>query len=431
MSRVLVDSGIKWIGSLPNTWGTTTVNKIFYRRKEVNDVENPTVLSLARDGVKIRDISTNEGQLAESYDNYHKVYKDDLMINPMDLISGANCSLSEVEGVISPAYINLAKKENIFPKYYDYFFKYQYWVNAMFIHGKGVSFNNRWTMNWETMSSYKLPFPKFEEQKKIANYLDYQCKKIDEIIVSNNRQIQLLNEYKKSIISSTVLRGLNKIKFYDIHDSWINKIPEGWDLTNIKSMFNFRKGLSITKDNLTESGIKVISYGQIHSKINTGTSLSNELYRYVSDSYLNQTNSLVEYGDFIFADTSEDLDGCGNSVFIDNNDKIFAGYHTIILHNNSNKKSKYFAYLFMTDEWRSQIRKNVFGVKLYSITQKILKGTSILIPPQKEQNEIVEFLDKQCTGLDEVIKYRKQIIEKLEEYKKSLIYECVTGKREV
>lgn len=431
MSRVLVDSGIKWIGSLPNTWSITTVNKIFYRRKEVNDVENPTVLSLARDGVKIRDISTNEGQLAESYDNYHKVYKDDLMINPMDLISGANCSLSQVEGVISPAYINLAKKENIYPKYYDYFFKYQYWVNAMFIHGKGVSFNNRWTMNWETMSSYKLPFPKFEEQKKIANYLDYQCKKIDEIIVSNNRQIQLLNEYKKSIISSTVLRGLNKIKFYDIHDSWINKIPEGWNLANIKSIFNFRKGLSITKENLIESGIKVISYGQIHSKINTGASLSNELYRYVSDNYLNQINSLVEYGDFIFADTSEDLDGCGNSVFIDNNDKIFAGYHTIILHNNSNKKSKYFAYLFMTDEWRSQIRKNVFGVKLYSITQKVLKGTSILIPPPKEQNEIVEFLDKQCTGLDEVINYRKQIIEKLEEYKRSLIYECVTGKREV
>ena len=431
MSRVLVDSGIKWIGSLPNTWSITTVNKIFYRRKEVNDVENPIVLSLARDGVKIRDISTNEGQLAESYDNYHKVYKDDLMINPMDLISGANCSLSQVEGVISPAYINLAKKENIYPKYYDYFFKYQYWVNAMFIHGKGVSFNNRWTMNWKTMSSYKLPFPKFEEQKKIAHYLDYQCKKIDEIIVSNNRQIQLLNEYKKSIISSTVLRGLNKIKFYDIHNSWINKIPEGWNLANIKSIFNFRKGLSITKENLIESGIKVISYGQIHSKINTGASLSNELYRYVSDNYLNQINSLVEYGDFIFADTSEDLDGCGNSVFIDNNDKIFAGYHTIILHNNSNKKSKYFAYLFMTDEWRSQIRKNVFGVKLYSITQKVLKGTSILIPPPKEQNEIVEFLDKQCTRLDEVIKYRKQIIEKLEEYKRSLIYECVTGKREV
>ena len=143
---------------------------------------------------------------------------------------------------------------------------------------------------------------------------------------------------------------------------------------------------------------------------------------------INVDNNLLEWKKE-FENPIEIADIIG--VFIDNNDKIFAGYHTIILHNNSNKKSKYFAYLFMTDEWRSQIRKNVFGVKLYSITQKVLKGTSILIPPPKEQNEIVEFLDKQCKGLDEVIKYRKQIIEKLEEYKRSLIYECVTGKREV
>lgn len=431
MSRVLVDSGIEWIGFLPNTWSITTVNKLFYRRKEVNDSKDPTILSLARDGVKIRDISTNEGQLAESYDNYHKVHKDDLLINPMDLISGANCSLSEVEGVISPAYMNLAKKENIYPKYYDYFFKYQYWIKAMFIHGKGVSFNNRWTMNWETMSNYKIPYPKYEEQKQIADYLNKKCSKIDEIIKDNNKEIELLNEYKKSLISKVVLIGIEKVNCVNVNYEWINKIPEKWTIANIKSVFSFRKGLSITKEKLTETGIKVINYGQIHSKINNGTTLINELYRYVPEKYLEQYNSLVEYGDYIFADTSEDIEGSGNNIYIDQDDKIFAGYHTIILHNNNKIKSKYFAYLFKTDEWRSQIRKSVYGVKLFSITQKILKNTSILIPPVVEQNKIVEYLDKQCSKLDEVIEYRKQIIEKLEEYKKSIIYECVTGKREV
>ena len=149
MSRTLVDTGIQWIGKIPGDWDIVKVNKLFFRRKEVNTDIDPTVLSLARSGVKVRDISTNEGQLAESYDNYHRVYFGDLMLNPMDLVSGANCSMSEVEGVISPAYINLAKKEECNPKYYDYFFKNQYWVNAMFIHGKGVSFDNRWTMNAE------------------------------------------------------------------------------------------------------------------------------------------------------------------------------------------------------------------------------------------------------------------------------------------
>ena len=258
MSRVLVDSGIKWIGSLPNTWSITTVNKIFYRRKEVNDVDNPTVLSLARDSVKIRDISTNEGQLAESYDNYHKVYKDDLMINPMDLISGANCSLSQVEGVISPAYINLAKKENIYPKYYDYFFKYQYWVNAMFIHGKGVSFDNRWTMNWETMSSYKLPFPNYNEQKNIANYLDKQCTKIDEIISDNNHEIELLEEYKNNIILDKVCHGLDYSEFKIINIDSIDKIPVTWGLTRLKYYISIFNGKDCNKNSVSS---KIPVYG--------------------------------------------------------------------------------------------------------------------------------------------------------------------------
>lgn len=431
MSKVLVDSGIKWIGFLPNTWSITTVNKLFYRRKEINDSKDPTILSLARDGIKIRDISTNEGQLAESYDNYHKVYKGDLLINPMDLISGANCSLSEVEGVISPAYINLAKKTNIYPKYYDYFFKYQYWIKAMFIHGKGVSFDNRWTINLETMASYKLPYPKYDEQKRIADYLNKKCLTIDEIIKDNNKEIKLLEEYKKSLISKISLTGIETVNFVNVNYEWINKIPEKWIIANIKSIFSFKKGLSITKEALTETGIKVINYGQIHSKINNGTTINNKLYRYVPEKYLEYHNSLAEYGDYIFADTSEDIEGCGNNIYIDQNDKIFAGYHTIILHNNNKIKSKYFAYLFKTNEWRSQIRKSVYGVKLFSITQKILKNTSILIPPIDEQNKIVEYLDKHCAKLDKVIEYRKQVIEKLEEYKKSLIYECVTGKREV
>ena len=254
MSRVLVDSGIKWIGSLPNTWGITTVNKIFYRRKEVYDVENPTVLSLARDGVKIRDISTNEGQLAESYDDYHKVYVNDLMINPMDLISGANCSLSEVEGVISPAYINLAKKADIYPKYYDYFFKYQYWIKAMFIHGKGVSFDNRWTLNWETMASYKLPFPQFEEQKKIAVFLDKECSKIDEIILENNKEIALLTEYKDTVIEKHIMGRENKYHKLDEPTPWLQQIPNDWTVYKMKHLANIIMGQSPNGDDIKNSG---------------------------------------------------------------------------------------------------------------------------------------------------------------------------------
>ena len=399
MSRVLVDSGIKWIGSLPNTWGITTVNKIFYRRKEVNDVEKPTVLSLARDGVKIRDISTNEGQLAESYDNYHKVYKDDLMINPMDLISGANCSLSQVEGVISPAYINLAKKENIYPKYYDYFFKYQYWINAMFIHGKGVSFDNRWTMNWETMSTYKLPFPNYNEQKNIANYLDKQCTKIDEIISDNNHEIELLEEYKNNIILDKVCHGLDYSEFKKINIDSIDKIPVTWGLTRLKYYISIFNGKDCNK-NSDSSKIPVYGSGGVFS---------------YTDDYLYDGESLL----------------LGRKGTIDKPIIVNGKFWTVDTMFYSIPKRecnlKYIYYFMKTLNWD----KYIFGTALPSMTQSILNEIKIPFLSLDEQNKIVDYLDKQCAKLDCVIDCRKRIIEKLEEYKRSLIYECVTGKREV
>lgn len=423
MSRVLVDSGIKWIGSLPSTWSITTVNKIFYRRKEVNDVENPTVLSLARDGVKIRDISTNEGQLAESYDNYHKVYKDDLMINPMDLISGANCSLSEVEGVISPAYINLAKKENIYPKYYDYFFKYQYWINAMFIHGKGVSFDNRWTMNWETMSSYKLPFPKYEEQKRIAEYLDKQCKKINEIINDNNHEIELLEEYKKTLITEVITSGLNKNStFKESQISWMGKIPSHYEVVTLKRLGTARNGLSYSPGEVADNGILVLRSSNIQ---NNKLSLNDNVYvkKEINECLLLKENDLL----ICSRNGSKNLIGKNILINKDMEGQTFGAFMCVY----RSKYNKYIRYVlnshifdyylanFLTSTINQLTTSNLYSIKI-PFTYNI-----------EEQEKIIKYLDKQCSKLDSVIEYRKQIIEKLEEYKKSLIYEYVTGKREV
>lgn len=183
---------------------------------------------------------------------------------------------------------------------------------------------------------------------------------------------------------------------------------------------------------MINDGEKVISYGQIHSKSNTGTNVKEELYRYVSNEYLKSNyQSIVKYNDFIFADTSEDLDGCGNCVYIDKNINVFAGYHTIILKPKVKDDMKYFAYLFLTNAWRSQIRSRVSGIKLFSITQKILKETTIIIPEKKERENIVKYLDKKCSKIDNLIKNKENLITDLENYKKSLIYEYVTGKKEV
>ncbi len=209
--------------------------------------------------------------------------------------------------------------------------------------------------------------------------------------------------------------------------SWIGEIPKEWKIEKTRRNFTFRKGLSITKANLEESGVPVISYGQIHSKSNTGTGLNKNLIRYVNNSYIiTNRDSIVEKSDFIFADTSEDEEGCGNCVYIDSNEVIFAGYHSIIAHPTSFESGKYLAYLFQTPAWRYQIRSKVDGVKVYSITQKILKETSILLPTPAEQDQIVRFLDWKASCINRLIALRRKQIERLEELKKALVSRAVT-----
>ena len=431
--REMKDSGIKWIGKIPLNWKIGKVKDVFTRKNEKANIENPTVLSLARSGVKVRDISNGEGQLAESYTNYNPVEINDLLLNPMDLYSGANCSVSKVEGVISPAYINLRPKENNNSKYYDYYLKTQYWSMAFFAHGKGVSFDNRWTLALETAMNYYIPIPPEKEQEKIANYLDKKILGIDNIIEKTKETIEDYKKYKQSIITEIVTKGLEKnTKMKETGVDWIKTIPENWKISPLKNIVEFGKGLPITKADLVSKGNAVISYGQIHSKKNKCICIDNDLIRYVSDRFLDDKYSTYKAlkNDFIFADTSEDLEGTGNCVYIDRKD-VFAGYHTIKVHPISNKNYQYLAYLFMTDCWRSQLRARVSGIKLFSITQKILKETTVIIPTDVEMKDIVKKLNEKCANIENIIESKQKIIEELEQYKKSLIYEYVTGKKEV
>ena len=208
---------------------------------------------------------------------------------------------------------------------------------------------------------------------------------------------------------------------------WVKEIPVGWTVINIRNLFSFGKGLPITKENLKDSGMPVISYGQIHSKHNNGTSVKPELIRFVDEQYLRSNpDSLVKKGDFIFADTSEDILGCGNCIYIDTDTPIFAGYHTIIFHNKATCDRKFFAYLFQSDSWRLQIRERVTGVKLFSISQKILRATSVLVPPIDEQHRITTFLDSECSRIDSVIEQTRASIEEYKKLKQAVITQAVT-----
>ena len=209
--REMKDSGFKWLLEIPKNWDLLKIKNGFSRKKAKALQEDPVVLSLARSGVRIRDISTNEGQLAASYYEYNPVTINDMLLNPMDLQSGANCSISKVNGVISPAYINLRYKKGFNPEFYDYYFKYQYWSYAFFTYGKGVSFDNRWTLNEDTLMNLPLLVPNKEEQDLIAKFLNKKCAEIDGITKDLQEQIDTLENYKKSLIYEYVT-GKKEVK---------------------------------------------------------------------------------------------------------------------------------------------------------------------------------------------------------------------------
>lgn len=208
---------------------------------------------------------------------------------------------------------------------------------------------------------------------------------------------------------------------------WLDVLPKDWNIVPLKTVVSFGKGLPITKENLVEKGVAVVSYGQIHSKSNVGSSLRQELVRYVSEDYLESNPAcLAQKGDIFVADTSEDYEGIGNSVLIDWDQDVFAGYHTVIVRPNDRDYSKYLSYLFMTDAWRSQLRSRASGIKVFSVTQGLLKKSSIIIPDKNKIQDLTEYLDSKCSKIDEIIEKQQQIIEKLKEYKLSVITEAVT-----
>ena len=213
---------------------------------------------------------------------------------------------------------------------------------------------------------------------------------------------------------------------------WLGEVPEHWTVLKNRHIFNFSKGLSITKENLQESGIPCVSYGEVHSKF--GFEFNPEIndLKFVSEEYLKTSkNCLLNSGDFIFADTSEDFEGSGNFSYLNSNSQVFAGYHTVIARLKSKQKPRFFAYIFDSNAHRKQIQTQVKGIKVFSITQGILKDIYSWLPPVHEQDLIVEYLDNECKKISLLKAKQIELIEKLKEYRSSIISHAVTGKIDV
>ena len=422
-------SGIEWIGEIPAHWEERRFGTLFYERKEkVSDKDYPP-LSVTKEGIVPQletAAKTNDG------DNRKLVVQGDFVINSRSDRKGSS-GLSRYTGSVS--LINIVLKPlNINGAYCNYLLKSNSFFEEFYKYGHGIV-DDLWTTRFVDIKSTFLPLPPLSEQKAIADFLDRKTALIDKAVSIKERLIERLKERRQILIHRAVTRGLDpNVPMKDSGVAWIGEIPAHWEVNRFRHLFTFGKGLQITKENLQEEGVPCINYGEIHSKYPFEIDPDKHSLKAVDPAYMHTNpKSLLKYGDFIFADTSEDIEGSGNFTYLNSEKPVFAGYHTIIARYKEakNVNHRFLAYLLDSEGFRYQIRKSVKGVKVYSITNAILKDTIIWIPPKEEQDQIVQHIETQTQKIDDAVTLLQKEIDRLKEYKASLIDTVVTGRVKV
>lgn len=408
MSREMKDSKIDWIQYLPKTW---TVKRIKYvaKSKSGKEIRKEDILD---DGLfKVFGGGEQIGFIDKS-----NTQKEDILIGRVGSCGKVTVPDEKVWATDNAIVLSSTDCN------YEYL---AYCLKSMPLENL-IKQTAQPLLTASSLMNCYIPLPMLNEQNQIVYYLNSKCAVIDQAIQKQKDIVDRLTEYKQSTITQMVTRGFEcNAKMKNTSISGLAQIPKSWKVIPLKTLFSFSKGLSITKSDLTDEGIKVISYGQIHSKSCDGVHVTNELIRFTENEF-KSCNSLAKCGGFIFADTSEDLEGCGNAIYI--TDEVYGGYHTVVLNPKEEHDYRYLAYLFKTDAWRTELRKQLTEVKVFSITQFALKNMHVILPSYEEMVQIADFLDSKCLKINESIERSNKIIQKLEEYKKALIYNAVTGK---
>lgn len=416
--REMKGSGISWVGEIPKEWSVWRNKYIFKITKDiVLPSKNYQLLSLTTTGIKEKDENDNGGKVPENYDGYQIVKENDLVMCLFDLDCSAVFSgLSLYNGMISPAYKVLKVKKRIAnEQYYRYWFNY---VGSKRFY-KQYSKSLRFTLNADEFNRLFSLLPPLDEQQRIAEFLDRECGKIDGLKADIQAQIDTLEQYKRSVITEAVTHGLNpSAPMKDSGINYISEHPIHWSLRRLKYILNERNERSVTG---TEELLSVSLYkGVIPS-----TEMTNRTM---------QADSLIGYkrvhkGDLVFNKLNPGMARFGCSDY----DGITSPDFAVYIVNENYCNAKFLQYLLKTDFYVEKIKSVSMGVgdgftRLYS---NQLYEFFVALPPRDEVSIIINYLDNKCAEIEQIIADKKTQIETLDGYKKSLIYEYVTGKKEV
>ena len=411
--REMKDSGIEWIGEIPGDWTIKPLYCFFAERKNENILgKEDNLLSLSYGKVIRKDINTNEGLLPSNYNGYNIVEAGDIVIRPTDLQNdqrSLRTGLVTERGIITSAYIALKPLSNINSRFYHYLLHTYDTLKVFYNMGGGV----RQGLNYDEFTKLKIFSPSPSEQHRIADFLDNECGKIDSIIADVEKQIEILEQYKRSVITTIVTKGMSS----DIHirerDQWFGGIPIQWEIARIGSLYKLRN----TKVNDRDYAPLSVTMQGVVPQLETAAKTN-----------AHDDRKLVRKGDFVINSRSDRRGSCGISSQDGSVSLI-----NIVLTPLQNMNPSYYNWLFHSVGFSDEFYKWGHGIvdDLWTTTWQDMKNIVIPVPPLEEQQAIADYLDKKCAEIDGVIADKQRQLDVLENYKKSIIYEYVTGKKEV
>lgn len=416
--REMKDSGIEWVGKVPATWKIMPNKYIMTKKKVIKEVyEGESIISLSMNGVIVRDLEAG-GKMPKTFDGYQIVYPGNLLMCLFDYDVTPRCiGLIKNYGVTSPAYSQFVMNNGNYSGYYYYYYLMVDHTKALLHLAK----NLRHSFTEEQLGAILAPVPTIEEQQQIANFLDTKCSEIDATAEDIQKEISLLEDYKKSVIIEAVTKGLNPdAEMKDSGVKWIGEIPINWQAVNPRWLFAQRKDRA-------KKGMEQYTASQKYGVISQKDYMNRIGGSIVTVQKDFDILKMVCKGDFVIHMRSFQ----GGLEYSEHTGSISSAYVMLIPQKNTGE-CRYFKWLFKSASYINALQSTSNLIRdgqamRYSNFIQII----IPYPPLDEQQQIADYLDSKCSEIDAIIADKKRQLDILAEYKKSLIYEYVTGKKEV
>lgn len=429
--RQMKNSGIEWVGDIPDDWNIIKIKYVLQERVENNSpIRTKNILSLtAQQGVvPIAEKTGGGNKPKEDYSDYRLAYPGDIVMNSMNILSGS-VGLSKYFGCVSPVYYMLRPRDKNFDvRFFNYIFQSTVFQKSLYGLGNGILMKEsgngklntiRMRIPMDKFGSLYIPVAPVEEQERIAEFLDKKCGEIDGLIADIKTQVQTLEQYKRSVITEAVTKGLNpSAQMKDSGAGWMPFVPAHWLVEKIKYHLRIR-GQKNMGDRQVLSLYR--DYGVVpkdsRDDNHNVTSEDTSTYRF------------VRVGDFVV----NKMKTWQGSVAVSQYEGIVSPAYYVYEFTDNLFNKRYFHYLLRNKTYTTEFMRLSGGIRVgqWDLPAEAFENTVVLIPPTVEQKEIADYLDNKCAQIEELIFAKQSQIETLESYKKSLIYEYVTGKKEV